>query len=221
MTEILNQNTDVYGSIETYLALINVVSTNREPRNGECDCSICYEAFVDNGNRYFTCEHVFCYDCMTKLTKSKCPICRGPLHFNKNLICAELTDYFSKVVQQVTNISNTRRVSPGYIKSYVHNEMNSEIRRIERLYNLDNDSSSCLIKRVQECEQNFIILLDAEMERRRQYEIEIERQRHEARLRDIARRERERLEWANKTCLQKFRHQLYHVPKEIYLYLFV
>ena len=61
---------------ETFKNLNNILNMKiSDDNNEDLICSICY---VNNKNTFFIpCRHMFCEECIKKINREKCPICRG------------------------------------------------------------------------------------------------------------------------------------------------
>ena len=55
-------------------SVLNIVQAT-DPRQPKTDCSICF----DPTDQELKCKHYICSDCILRLRKPKCPLCRGPL----------------------------------------------------------------------------------------------------------------------------------------------
>lgn len=74
------------------------------------DCSICLDEVKNEDDCGLICGHGHHTECIKKIVKQECPVCRGPLKFNKNVDISEVKKREIKYKKELATMNTNQSI---------------------------------------------------------------------------------------------------------------
>lgn len=90
-----------FSKVSKYMPFYNldskqILDENKKRKIKDSDCCICYTDLKDTFTVTTKCNHNLCFDCITKLKKMSCPLCR--------------TDFPQEICKKIDFINDSKRM---------------------------------------------------------------------------------------------------------------